>query len=203
MKDDAERLVRELGELIELVREAADNAEAKQRHEQLLAIGRTVEELERKGIPVPDDLRRLKTELAAGLSQYEETSETLAYLKAHLPSLLEPLGLSLRQTRGRSRTREAQGRPPSGDATPMAVLRSWIVEALAALGGSGSPSEIRRWIEKEHEQDLLPGDREHTLDGAVRLVTRLSWQGYNMRQRGALKSTSDSPRGIWELPDEG
>ena len=201
MRDDAERLVKELTELIELAREVAEDEEARQKHEQLVAIGQTVAQLEKRGIPVPEDLRRLKGELAAGLSDYEQSSEALAYLRNQLPPVVRTLGITLGETARRPRRRKAEGASPRGDTTPPEVLRGWVVDAIAALGGSGTPSDVRQWIEQQHGQDLLPGDRERTARGEPVLHARLHWQRLKMIHAGQLKA--DTAPGVWELANHG
>ena len=81
---DIGRFIKDPGLLIELCREvidridcAPDNAKTSEKEAQLREIAKTVEKLEKMGVPVPDALRAEKTRLAVELGSQTQAEQTL------------------------------------------------------------------------------------------------------------------------------
>ena len=73
-------------------------------------------------------------------------------------------------------------------------LQTWVVEALAGLGGSGSVVDVSRAVWQRHEGDLrTAGDLFFTWQYDLR------WAANVLRARGKLRPATVSPRGVWEL----
>jgi hypothetical protein len=78
------------------------------------------------------------------------------------------------------------------------ILRQWIEDALTSMGGSATIVEVCKHIWRNHEDDLWDsGDLFYTWQYDVR------WAATDLRGRGIMREDSESPRGLWELADEG
>jgi hypothetical protein len=82
--------------------------------------------------------------------------------------------------------------------TPMAdkeVLKDWVLEALASLGGSGSVLAVSKKIWERHEDEIVSaGDLFYTWQYDVR------WAAQKLRDAGRLKpSPGRSARADWEI----
>lgn len=95
------------------------------------------------------------------------------------------------------------GRLPRGMRNPEPSFRQPILEAIMELGGSAPIDDVLGLVEQNMSKELndvdyqpLPSD-----PNCLRWRNTAQWARYNMVQEGLLKS--DSPRGIWEITEEG
>lgn len=73
-------------------------------------------------------------------------------------------------------------------------LQTWVLEALEALGGSGTVVEVAKEIWQRHEADLRSsGDLFYTWQYDMR------WAAQALRDTGRAKQTKGGRRGLWEL----
>ena len=75
-------------------------------------------------------------------------------------------------------------------------LRDWVIEALGALGGSGSVTAVSREVWDRHERELREsGDLFYTWQYDIR------WAGQTLRNDQVL---APAPRGggPWQLADQ-
>jgi hypothetical protein len=78
--------------------------------------------------------------------------------------------------------------------TPKELLKTWVLEALRAAGGSASVVEVSKRIWESHDTEIRAGgDLLFTWQYDVR------WAAHVLRRDGALKPADQSPRGVWEL----
>lgn len=76
-------------------------------------------------------------------------------------------------------------------------LKSWILEALTAKGGSASVVEVCRYVWQHHEQDLGgAGDLFYTWQYEIR------WAATKLRHEGKLASADRASREPWRLSGE-
>lgn len=109
-------------------------------------------------------------------------------------------GVTERPTRGRSTT----GRPKTTDAgrkLPQKEFRNPLLLTLEKLGGAGSLEEIRDAMHPLVEARLSPADYKLVETGEARWWNATCWERSDLKKEGYLRS--DSPRGRWELSDEG
>jgi len=87
--------------------------------------------------------------------------------------------------------------------TPEDAYRIPILESLVELGGSGRISEVLDIVEKKMKAILNPYDYERLSSPPhdFRWRNTAQWCRNTMVNEGLLKS--DSPRGIWEISEEG
>lgn len=73
-------------------------------------------------------------------------------------------------------------------------LRGWVVEALEALGGAGTVTDVAKEIWSRHEADLRDsGDLFYTWQYDMR------WAAQSLRDRGIARPARGTRRGTWEL----
>jgi hypothetical protein len=74
------------------------------------------------------------------------------------------------------------------------ALQDWVIEALAARGGSATLLEVAADLWARHEHDLREsGDLFFTWQYDMR------WAATALRHNGRIRPASASPRGVWEL----
>jgi septal ring factor EnvC (AmiA/AmiB activator) len=88
----AEGLLADLAELLERINEIRKSKSPNQINGQLKAIGDTIRKLEKQGIAIPDELRRLKINLASDLCRVEEVERVRAKVSEQLGQALAQLG---------------------------------------------------------------------------------------------------------------
>ena len=77
-------------------------------------------------------------------------------------------------------------------------LEDCVIEALQALGGSGTIVEVAREIWIQHEADLrLSGDLFFTWQYDIR------WAKKGLRDRGIVEVLRSGPKSIWSLKQSG
>jgi hypothetical protein len=74
-------------------------------------------------------------------------------------------------------------------------LDEWVLQAIAALGGSGTILDVCRWIWESKRNDLeTSGDLLYTWQYDVR------WAIKRLRLRKKLREARDGPRGFLQVP---
>ena len=96
-KEQAEDLVVRLRELVSTIRQSAPLPARETKREQLKAIGNSIQQLEHKNIPVPEDLRRLKTNLESEIEKAEKHQVVLYFLREQLSQILAEIGPAARK----------------------------------------------------------------------------------------------------------
>lgn len=82
------------------------------------------------------------------------------------------------------------------------AFRIPILEALMELGGKGDVDDILKKVEIKMKGTFKPVDYEKLPSGImIRWQNTAQWERYVMVQDGLLRP--DSPRGIWEITEEG
>lgn len=86
--------------------------------------------------------------------------------------------------------------------TPMEEFYLPILETLYELGGKGTIREVIQKVGIKMKDILTPYDYEYLKSGKeIRWENKAQWARFALVQKGLLKK--DSPRGIWELSEEG
>lgn len=91
-----------------------------------------------------------------------------------------------------------------GDASFAPTHAYWvpILESLEELGGRGEAETVLNSVQQKMRGILTQADLSLLPSGiSVRWRNRAQWQRKNMLDQGLLQK--DSPRGIWELTEEG
>jgi len=69
MTEKSEKLIEELKELVVSLRYKTDSPESDEKRKQLQAVEKSVQQMQRSGVAVPDELRHLKTKLVGELAE--------------------------------------------------------------------------------------------------------------------------------------
>lgn len=99
------------------------------------------------------------------------------------------------------RIRRGRGRLPRGLRTPEHAFRRPILEALIELGGKGPVDKVLDVVERKVKRLLNEHDYGQLSTGDIRWRNTAQWCRNQMVREGLLKA--DSPRGIWEISEEG
>lgn len=212
MNEDSsiERFVKDPSLLVDLCHDVIDQLDAytdatdiDEQQTQLREIAKTIERLEKAGVSVPDVLRAEKTRLAASLSIHADARQALTHLTDEFADILKDLRsrLGLDQGSDGGGTEKKTKKRSKLPRTDPSVLRDQIIQALRALGGKARAREVVENMGQQLDGKLLPGDlewRDSTREYAWQ--NNAKWERYRMVQDGVL--SNDSPRGIWELPED-
>ena len=96
-KGKAEELVVKLRELVGALRDSGPTPEWETQKEQLKVIGNSIQHLEQKQVPVPEDLLSLKNRLESEMQDAEKNQVLLFFLKEQLSQILDELGGAARK----------------------------------------------------------------------------------------------------------
>ena len=99
------------------------------------------------------------------------------------------------------RERDFRGRAKSGEILDRRAYDRPILEALARRGGTGPVSEVLDEVGEALADQLTDRDHEVIATGAVRWRNRAMWRRLRLVEAGLLRK--GSPRGIWELTNDG
>jgi hypothetical protein len=102
-----------------------------------------------------------------------------------------------RRRDGRSRTKRA----PAGSLLPEAEYVAPILRVIAEKGGRAPAREVIDGVGVIVDERLTSLDKERMANGAIRWHNRVQFTRLRMVDQGLLKK--GSPRGVWEITDEG
>jgi restriction system protein len=77
-----------------------------------------------------------------------------------------------------------------------------ILQALVELGGSGAASDVLDIVERKMRMHFKDVDYDVLADGrSLRWRNTAQWERQAMKEAGLIKP--DSPRGVWEITEQG
>jgi hypothetical protein len=204
---DLNKFVKDPSLLVDLCRQVieeldtgSNDTEVGEKNTQLREIARTIERLEKAGVPTPEALRAEKMRLAAELGGATETTQALTYLGEELEALLKDIKARLRHDRDDASGKKTASKRSHLAKTDKHVLREHIVRALKKCGGKASVADVLQEMGRQLKGKLLPGDLELRKDGkTIAWMNNAQWQRLLMVREGILRN--DSPNGIWELAE--
>jgi len=167
-----------------------------EKRKQLQQITSTIENLNRIGVAVPQELAALSDTLTQEAAQHDVAMQTLQLLHERLDGLVDVLEPYVR-VRGTRRRVRRQDLPEITDEEEFYPI---IVEVLREMGGSGTARRILESIFHKMEVRLTPGDLEcypNTDRENWRRTAKIARQ--SLVERGVLRS--DSPQQTWELAE--
>ena len=205
---EIERFLNDPRLVIELCRQVIDHIDAgsedvaaQEQEAQLREIARSIDRLEKVGVPVPDALRSEKTRLASALSIRAGATQVLSQLAGEFEDILEDLKRRLGQAEPAAGPRESRTKRGRSPKTPKNVLREHIVLALKKHGGRARVADVIEEMGRQLDGKLLPGDlewRKSTHEYAWQ--NNAKWERHQMTKDGVL--STDSPHGVWELTED-
>jgi hypothetical protein len=199
MMEEANLLCDRLEKLVEDARDLAHSEAETERIEQLKEIRRAIENLQGKGLDVPDALRKLEEKLAEGEKDVQVAAGTLEALRSRLGKIMVKLGVSPEPVSGGRKRRRFP--KPEKKITPQKFYEPLIVEALREMGGRARMREVLKAVYDKAKEELVPGDlekREST--GQIIWENNTAWARQALVNQGVLRK--DSRHGIWELADK-
>ena len=205
---DIARFVKDPSLLVEVFRHVIEGLDSDSDHEamrdmgaQLREIARTIERLEKAGVPVPDALRGEKTRLASALGVKSEGLRALNQLADGMEEVLRELNTRIGRDAnppGAKKSRRKRSHLPRTDQN---VLREHIIQALKKLGGGARLAEVIGEMGRQLEGKLLPGDLEPRLP-----KDQYAWQSNARRERDKMIQDglmrTDCRRGYWQLNED-
>jgi hypothetical protein len=171
---------------------------------QLRAVAKAIEQLEKQQIPVPDSLRQTKMNLVAEIGQHAQFNCQLMMLGEGIAEVLEMIESATGKLRSEVKSqkkdltsRQRRSRVGNSSITPIAVLRSHIIQVLKELGGSARVSDVISLMQEMLQDRLTPRDLESYNNGNIIWQHNTYWERQHLVNEGILRN--DSKRGYWEL----
>jgi hypothetical protein len=96
-KEQAEDLVVRLRELVSVLCRSMPTAEREAQREQLRIIGESITHLEKKSVPVPEELEKLKGKLETQIQASEKHQVVLYFVKDQLSEILAEIGQTVQK----------------------------------------------------------------------------------------------------------
>ena len=155
------------------------------------------EALQAKAEPLIDDINAVLRRLL-GIA---ESSASASRGSTERGSAAARTGKKSRTSGKRGRRRKSGTRAPRGATLPNSEYELPMLRALTDLGGSANARAVVDRMEQILEGKLQPIDREKITTGAIRWKNRTQFVRSKLIAENAMKK--DSPRGIWEITDEG
>ncbi|GIV10510.1 MAG: hypothetical protein KatS3mg020_0001 [Fimbriimonadales bacterium] len=100
-----------------------------------------------------------------------------------------------------SKSQRQKRKRASDEITPQSAYIRPLLEALVALGGRATVSEVTDKVYEMVKEQLKPRDREWVSSNEERWRNAVKWMRNRLKEQGYLRS--DSPKGIWEITDAG
>ncbi len=75
-------------------------------------------------------------------------------------------------------------------------LCDWIVEALSALNGKATISDVKKYMWEAHEQELRDSGNLH-----FTWQEDIFWAATQLREKGILKNAKATSKNVWQLSE--
>ena len=153
-----------------------NDTELREKQAQLIEVSRSIDQLTKLSIGIPDELRNLKISLLTEVESQTQNKEKLEKILVGLKELIKIINAAyITEPPKKKRTRKRY--PKSGlPQTKKEVFRSEIIDALKILGGSGTNEEVIDIIEKRMKDKFLPGDFEKRSRGIPVWKNNVHWE---------------------------
>ncbi|MBC8466708.1 MAG: hypothetical protein H8D55_02605 [Deltaproteobacteria bacterium] len=172
-----------------------DNTEFHNKKEQLLTIDRSIAQLERKKIPVPQEIRDLRTALNRDVEKLKNPMDGLEEFYNRLLDLVVSFGKACGKSPRKDlhiRAKEKKSRAIDED-----TLSKTLLKVLEEMGGSGHEKEILPNVGKALESTFTAIDLEAFRGKTPRWQTNLRRVRRKLVESGVL--TQSSMRRVWTL----
>jgi hypothetical protein len=198
-RNEAESLIRQLHQFVDGIEKLEVPDDTHLKAGQLREVSKSIANLENMKIPVPDELRNLKSTLLASVHSAEEIEQLFGFMEEETAKLLVRVRRGVGP--GRADTpRHRRTRRPSEDYTSAEVLREYIVKSLKAHGGAAKAPAILDEVGRMLDGKMKPGDTVLTATKQPAWRMRTCFERRVMVRHGILKA--DSPASFWELVTE-
>ena len=143
--------------------------------------------------------------------QIEVDEEVFGELQKRAAPLIDTPNSVMRRELGLDAPTEQDGRrgpmrakaerAPFGTLLPEKEYERPILEVLVEAGGSAPSREVTKAVGERLADRLTELDRQTLTSGEIRWANRVHFTRLRMVEQGLLKR--DSPRGTWEISEEG
>jgi len=162
---------------------------------QLSAIQRTIRQLEKNNVPIPESLSNEKLSLVSEINDMGNSSNGCLQIYQFLTGILFDLGRAC--CKNPHKDLYQMSKKWRSQATPRSVLRKHILKALEDNGGTAREDEIFEFIENQFGSQFTPADISRP--GGK----NLKWQNNTRRERKVMMKeeilTEDSKGKTWML----
>jgi len=194
-REHVEKLINQLNEFTSSLCQYQPGTEVHLKSSQLREISKTITNLEGMKIPVPDELRSLKTDLLAQTHFAEDVDSLLAFVESEMAKILVVIrekraGFS--PTNGEPRTRRR-----TDETTPRSVLRECILKSLKSHGGRAKTSLILDDVGEMLKGHLTTLDLNHDNSNQPIWRRNTCFERRQMGKEGIISDASEA--GYWEL----
>ena len=152
-----------------------DDSDLIQMQAQLIEVSRSIDQLTKLSIGIPDELRDLKLSLMTEIEVQSQIREKLEKLLVQLQenvNRVNALYFTKHPKKKRRRRKKTRSDKPH---TNPDVFRVEIIGALKSLGGSGTNKEVIEIIEERMKDKFLPGDVEKRARGVLVWKNNVHW----------------------------
>lgn len=198
IEQQTQAALQHLWDLIETVEERGESPDVKAKAEQLKAVAQSIRRLEKKNVPVPEDLRQLKLSLNMEADPEIATSRFFDMVRKEVARLNDHLSVEPKKRSGRNKHFKTNRQP----ITRQEEYRPHIMAALKANGGHAHCHVVFEWIEKQFKDKFLPGDLAHRRCGELVWLNNVRWQRQAMVNEGIIKRKSSHGHGVWQLQED-
>ncbi|MFN8466786.1 MAG: hypothetical protein U0X20_14605 [Caldilineaceae bacterium] len=169
---------------------------------QYQEVSKTIERLREAGAEIPDELRRLKLDLAKYAEAHREASESCNQALLVLQDIEGHLNLTLADVRAAISKLSADDSPKGKTKryvkrTSPTILARELRKAIRQLGGSAKKAEILQVMRENLEGKFKPQDLERDAQGNLNWEKWVVAEKNKMIKDGIIRTGSGF--GVWEL----
>ncbi len=182
--------------LLSQIREAFDvirSPAATAGHEQLRSVTDAISSLESKGVPVPEALAALRSELQTGVDSYTKAVEALSAARVRIDEISTLLSTEAQELKLLEDTPSVA----HGHALQDDEMESYLVQALRNLDGGGAVEDVLTELGSLLHGVLTPADIEKDRKGHPKWHSTAQWAHQNLIEKGVIEL--GSARGGWHL----
>ena len=174
---------------------SGDIEEIQIKKKQLAAVQRTIRQLEKNRVPVPEGLSNEKLNLVSELNYLENASDGCIKVYESLLNIIFDLGRVCRRLPHKELYQLSK--KWRNQATPQETLRQSIVTALKDMEGTGKEAKVFESIEKQLSSHFTPADLSRPGGKNLRWQNNVRRERKRMIKEGIL--TKDSKGKTWTL----
>lgn len=162
---------------------------------QLSAVQRTIRQLEKNQVPVPDGLNNEKLSLVSELGILESSSDGSIKVYETLLGIIFNLGKACRRLPHKELYQLSK--KWRGQETPQETLRKSIINALKHMGATAKQTEVFEYVGKQLSDSFTPADLSRPGGKTLKWQNNMRRERKRMIKEGIL--TEDSKGKTWTL----
>lgn len=181
--------------LYETTENVKNEQELKEKKAKFQTINNTIRQLSKQGIPVPDELKRMRDGFIAEIDKLSMPIEGIGKIYSRLLNIVEDLGrLCRRSPRKDLYLKYVEQKKTETDIDSLSKV---LITVMEKMGGSGKEKSITQGIEKALQNDLTEADLDCPKGKTPRWKTNLKQARKKLIEKGVL--TPDSDGKTWTI----